>query len=68
MDRMACTEPQCLYKGDLYLPYTFFTRTVFARFKFLYSVQINCILLSNGQYLSSQVTNFSHVLRMQLSV
>ena len=24
MDRTACTEPQCLYKGDLYINFTHF--------------------------------------------
>jgi len=25
MDRTACTEPQCLYKGDLYIYLTLYT-------------------------------------------
>jgi len=25
MGRTVCTEPQCLYKGDLYLTFYFFT-------------------------------------------
>jgi len=32
MGRTACTEPQCLYKGDLYLYlYWFFTATMVTR-------------------------------------
>jgi hypothetical protein len=27
MGHTACTEPQCLYKGDLYLLHTFIIRT-----------------------------------------
>jgi len=28
MGRMACTEPQCMYKGDLYLFFTLYTSLV----------------------------------------